>query len=205
MSTEHDQPHQLSKSKLFWTLFKSTFTLSAFTFGGGYVIVPLMRKTFVDKLGWIEEKEMLDLIAIGQSAPGPIAVNTSILIGYKIAHIPGALVTLLGTVLPPLIMLTLISYVYTAIRDSRLVQTLFYGMSIGVAIVILDAVVTMARTVLKARKLLPPTIMVLAFIATYALKLNIVIIILSCAVVGIVTVFFFAGQEGNASGKGGNP
>lgn len=177
---------KISKPALFWKLFSSTFILSAFTVGGGYVIVPLMRKTFVDKLHWIEEDEMMDLIAIAQSAPGPIAVNTSILVGYKIAHIPGALVTLLGTVLPPLIILTLLSYAYNAIKDNRIVQALFFGMSIGVAVVILDAVTSMARTIFGTRRVLPIVLMFLAFIATYILKWNIVLIILSSAVVGVV-------------------
>ena len=66
-------------------LFTSTFYLSAFTFGGGYVIIPLMRKKFVEQFHWIEETEMLDLTAIAQSAPGQIAVNASILIGYRLA------------------------------------------------------------------------------------------------------------------------
>jgi chromate transporter len=92
-----------SRAKLLRTLFTSTFTLSAFTFGGGYVIVPLMRKRFVEQLGWIDEQEMLDLIAIAQSAPGIIAVNTSILVGYKVAGVGGAVFTLLGTMLPPLL------------------------------------------------------------------------------------------------------
>ena len=95
--------------RFFWTLFVSTFTLSAFTFGGGYVIVPLMRKKFVETLKWIEEDEMMDLISIAQSAPGPIAVNSSIIIGYRLAGIPGALVTTFGTVLPPMVILAVIS------------------------------------------------------------------------------------------------
>ena len=125
-----------SRAKLLRTLFTSTFTLSAFTFGGGYVIVPLMRKRFVEQLGWIDEQEMLDLIAIAQSAPGIIAVNTSILVGYKVAGVGGAVFTLLGTMLPPLILLSVLSYVYDAIKDNTIVKTLFFGMSIGVAIVI---------------------------------------------------------------------
>ncbi len=159
--------------------------LSAFTVGGGYVIVPLMRKTFVEKLAWIEEREMLDLIAIAQSSPGPIAVNTSILIGYKIARVPGALVTLLGTVLPPLIILTIFSYLYHAIQDNTIIKTLFYGMSIGVAIVILDAVTSMARTILKTRKILPIVLMVSAFIAAETFEVQIILIILFCALIGI--------------------
>ena len=77
------------------------FLYSAFTFGGGYVIVPLLKKKFVDDLKWIEEEEMLDLTAISQSSPGAMAVNTSMLIGYRVAGTAGALVTILGTVLPP--------------------------------------------------------------------------------------------------------
>ena len=78
-------------------LFTSTFYLSAFTFGGGYVIIPLMRKKFVEQFHWIEETEMLDLTAIAQSAPGPIAVNASSLIGYRLAGFAGAMVSTLGT------------------------------------------------------------------------------------------------------------
>jgi len=202
VTTYDSHPKATSRAKLFWTLFKTTFTLSAFTVGGGYVIVPLMRKSFVDKLAWIEETEMLDLIAIAQSAPGPIAVNTSILVGYKIAGVAGALVTLLGTILPPLIILTLLSFIYNAIKDNRIVQALFFGMSIGVAVVILDAVVTMARTVLKARKALPVIIMALAFIATYVLKLNIIIIILGCAAIGIITVLIASRNESKKTFRG---
>ena len=94
-------PKKHSPKKL-WRLFTSTFTLSAFTFGGGYVIIPLMRKKFVEQLHWLEEEEMLDLTAIAQATPGALAVNAAILIGYRVAGIIGALVTVLGTVLPPL-------------------------------------------------------------------------------------------------------
>ena len=108
-------------AKFYFKLFMSTFTLSAFTFGGGYVIVPLMRKKFVENYHWIEEEEMMDFIAMAQSAPGPMAVNTSILVGYHMAGIPGACLTILGTVLPPLIILSVVSLFYTAFRDSAAV------------------------------------------------------------------------------------
>ena len=193
----------LSRSKLLWVLFRSTFTLSAFTFGGGYVIVPLMRKLFVETYGWIEEKEMLDLVAIGQSAPGLIAVNTSILVGYKLAGVIGALVTLFGTVLPPLIFLTLLSYVYDAIKDNAIIKTLFYGMSIGVAVVILDAVVNMGKAIVGKRQVLPIVIMILAFIATYFLKVGIVVIILSCATIGVATTLL--GDAANKKKLMGTP
>lgn len=170
--------------KLFWTLFWSTFQLSAFTFGGGYVIVPLMRKRFVEGLGWIDENEMIDLIAIAQSSPGPIAVNASIIIGYRIAGISGALCTILGTVLPPLIILSLISLVYTAFRDNEIVSVVMNCMQAGVAAVICDVVITMAQGILKLKKALPIIIMFLAFIGQAVFGINVILIILICGVIG---------------------
>lgn len=175
--------------RFYWKLFFSTFTLSAFTFGGGYVIVPLMQKRFVKKLKWIEEDEMLDLVAIGQSAPGPIAVNTSILVGYRMAGIPGAFLSVLGTVLPPLIIITAISYFYIAFRDNRIIQALLKGMQAGVAAVILDVVINMASKIIKNKHVLPICVMALAFIAAALLNVNIVIILLICGLLGAYTTF----------------
>lgn len=170
--------------KFYWKLFLSTFTLSAFTFGGGYVIVPLMQKRFVKDYKWIEEDEMLDLVAISQSAPGPIAVNASILLGYRMAGIPGALATISGTVLPPLIIITIISYFYLAFRDNKLIRTLLKGMQAGVAAVIADAVIQMAAKIIKNKAPLPIVVMILAFIASAAIKVNIIYILLICGAIG---------------------
>ena len=106
------------KRKIYQKLFTSTFQLSACTFGGGFVIIPLMRKKFVEELHWIEEQEMLDLTAIAQSSPGAIAVNASILVGYHVAGISGALVTLIGTVLPPLIIICDLLFLQGVSRQS---------------------------------------------------------------------------------------
>ena len=84
-----------NKKNVLWKLFISTLYLSAFTFGGGYVIVTLMKKKFVDDYHWIGENEMLDLVAIAQSSPGPIAVNGAIVVGYKLAGMPGVLVAII--------------------------------------------------------------------------------------------------------------
>ena len=90
-----------NKKEVLKKLFFSTLYLSAFTFGGGYVIVTLMKQKFVDELHWIEEEEMLDLIAIAQSAPGAIAVNGAIVVGYKLWGLLGALVAIFATIIPP--------------------------------------------------------------------------------------------------------
>ena len=139
-------------TSFYWTLFMSTFTLSAFTFGGGYVIVPLMQKRFVHELKWINEEEMLDLVAIAQSSPGPIAVNASIIIGYRMAGIPGAIISVIGTSLPPLIIITIISYFYLAFRDNSIVNAVLLGMQAGVAAVIVNVVIGMAKGITKTKK-----------------------------------------------------
>ncbi len=168
--------------KLFW----STFSLSAFTFGGGYVIIPLMRKKFVEQYHWIEEEEMLDLTAIAQSSPGAIAVNASILIGYRLAGIPGALLTIFGTVLPPLIILSVISLFYQAFRDSQAVSAVMKGMQAGVAAVIADVVLTMGINVFREKKVLPVLIMLSVFIASYFFNINLILIVLLCGGIGIL-------------------
>ena len=116
------------KQKVLWKLFLSTLYLSAFTFGGGYVIVTLMKDKFVDKYHWIEENEMLDLIAIAQSAPGAIAVNGAIVVGYKLAGLAGVLTAIFGTVLPPFLIISVISVFYQIFRDNFIISELLDGM-----------------------------------------------------------------------------
>lgn len=170
--------------KNYFTLFKSTFFLSAFTFGGGYVIIPLMKKKFVDELGWLEEEEMLNMAAVAQSSPGAMAVNASILVGWRLIGISGALVAIAGTILPPLILLSVISLFYAAFRDNAIVGAVLKGMMAGVCAVIFDVVITMGGKVIKAKKTLPILIMAGAFLAYYVLRVNIIYIILFCGTLG---------------------
>lgn len=189
---------QKTSLKTYWTLFSSTFFLSAFTLGGGYVIVPLMQKRFVEELGWIDENEMLNMVALGQSCPGPIAVNTSILVGHRVAGFVGSLVSTLGTVLPPLITLSIISLFYNQFRDNKVVAALLMGMQAGVAAVILDVVIGMAQRITKRKELVPILVMVGAFVATYFFKVNVMLIILVCGLLGYLTY-----RHGAAAKEGG--
>lgn len=118
-----------NKRRVLWKLFVSTLYLSAFTFGGGYVIVSLLKKKFVDEYHWIEEDEMLDLVAIAQSAPGPIAVNGAIVVGFKLVGLIGALVAILGTIIPPFLIISMISVFYQAFRDNAVISQLLQGMA----------------------------------------------------------------------------
>lgn len=171
-------------------LFFSTFKLSACTFGGGFVIIPLMRKKFVEELGWIEEDEMLDLTAIAQSSPGAIAVNASILIGYHVAGFLGAMLTVLGTVLPPLIIISVISLFYQAFRDNAIVNMAMAGMLCGVASVICDVVINMAKTIFHKKRILPVFVMIGSFISVRFFSVNIIIIILVCGAIGAVDAWY---------------
>lgn len=172
--------------KTYEKLFTSTFYLSAFTFGGGYVIIPLMKKKFVDDLNWIDETEMLNLAAIAQSAPGAVAVNASILLGYRIAGIKGALITVLGTVLPPLIILSVISVGYAAFRENAIVNAVLKAMQAAVAAVICDVVMTMGSGVLKEKQVIPTIVMFGAFIANYFFGVNVIVIVLACGALGVL-------------------
>ncbi len=179
-----------NKLSIYKKLFTTTFYLSAFTFGGGFVIVPLMRKKFVDELHWIEEKEMLDLIAIAQSSPGAIAVNASIIIGYRVAGIMGSLISVLGTVLPPFIILSVISYFYAEFRDNHIINAILMGMQAGVVAVIVDVVLSLGIGIAKERRISSMIIMLGAFIATYFFEVNIILIILISGIIGLLTFLY---------------
>lgn len=185
----------------FGKLFLSTFCLSAFTVGGGFVIVPLMKKKFVDELGWIDENEMLDITAIAQSSPGAIAVNASILIGFRLAGLFGALVTILGTILPPLILLSIISVFYEAFRDNAFFNALMTGMRAGVAAVIVDVVMKMSIGVAKGKDPVAIGTMIAAFFCAYFLKINVILIILVCGVVGYLNYLRHTRKEKGRAAK----
>ena len=191
------------KSRLYGELFRSTFRLSAFTFGGGYVIVPLMRKRFVDQLHWIDEEEMLDLISVSQASPGPIAVNASLMLGYRMAGVPGALLTALGTVLPPLITLTVISFFYQLFRSNYFVNAVMKGMQAGVAAVICNVVLDMGRSVLAGRNWLAGLILAGVFVAVYFYKVNVFWVILICGAIGFLAGKIRRPKSGDGKGVSG--
>ncbi|MBE5836858.1 MAG: chromate transporter [Butyrivibrio sp.] len=168
------------------TLFLSTLYLSAFTFGGGYVIITLLKNKFVDELKWISEEEMLDFVAIAQSSPGPIAVNGAIVIGYKICGFPGILVAVLGAIIPPFVILTVVSAFYAAFKTNPYIQSLLFGMKSGVSAVIVSVVWDMAFGIVKKKDLFLIVIMAAAFILNYYLKVNVILIIVATLIIGIL-------------------
>ena len=171
--------------KKYRKLFTSTFQLSACTFGGGFVIVTFMKRKYVEQLHWLEEAEMLDITALAQSAPGAIAVNASILVGWRMAGFWGMAVSVLGTILPPMLILSGISLCYTAFAENRYVAGLLRGMQAGVAAVICDVVCSLGGTVIAGRSALQIGIMAGTFFAAWVLEIHVVLIILAAALVGL--------------------
>lgn len=171
---------------ILWQLFKATFTLSAFTFGGGFVIVSLMKQKFVEELQWLDEEEMLDITAIAQSSPGPIPINASVILGYRMYGVIGSLVAILGTALPPMIIISVISIFYTQFRENRVIAIALQVMRAGVAAVIFNVVINLAQNVCKTKRALYIGLMIISFICTYFFNISAMIIILSCLAVGII-------------------
>jgi len=187
----------LSVGILAFIIMGVVMIISACTFGGGFVIIPLMRERFVKELHWIEEEETLDLTAIAQSSPGSIAINASILVGYHVAGIPGALITVVGAALPPLIIISIISAFYQAFRSNKYVSMAMAGMLAGVAAVIFDVVINMAWPILKKKRWLPIAVMLAAFAATRFFSVNIILIILVCGVIGALDTLYLQKREGS--------
>ncbi len=169
-----------------WILFKSMFLLSACTFGGGFVIVSLMKKKYVEELKWLEEDEMLDVTAITQSVPGPLPVNASVIIGYRMFGVLGSLTAILGTILPPMIIISIISLFYEQFRTNVYIAAALQVMRAGVTAVIFDVVINLAGNVLKTRRSLYIIMMFTAFAATYLFDISAMLIILACLGIGLI-------------------
>ena len=184
-----------TKKEVLMKLFFSTLYLSAFTFGGGYVIVTLMKKKFVDEYHWIEENEMLDLVAIAQSSPGAIAVNGAIVVGYKLAGIAGAVTAIIATIIPPFVIISLISVFYNAFRTNFLVSQMLEGMQAGVGAAIAAVVFEMGAGVVHGKNPVSMAIMVLAFLAACVLGINVVYIVIVCGLFGLARTLVQRGRE----------
>lgn len=192
------EKRKTGERNVLWTLFTSMLYISAFTFGGGFVIVTFMKKKFVDELHWISEDEMLDMTALAQSAPGAIAVNAAILVGRRAAGFTGMIVSVLGTIIPPVTILAVISLFYKAFATNPWVAAVLGGMQAGVAAVICDVVWNLGAKVVKEKSAMSIAIMAGAFIATAFFKVNVIVIILCAAALGVIRLLV---ERGKAGGK----
>ena len=134
------------RSNLYLKLFISFFKIGAFTFGGGWAMIPLIEREVVDKQNWIKREDFVDALAIAQSLPGVLAVNISILIGYKLRGLKGCLMATLGTILPSFLIILAIAIWFVQTYDNPVVERIFKGIRPAVVALIVSPVFSTAKT-----------------------------------------------------------
>ncbi len=153
--------------KLLLKLFYTSLYISAVAFGGGFVVLSLLQSTFVKKYKAIQETEMMDLYALAQASPGAIALNTAMLIGFRLAGILGALVTVIGSVIPPFAVITGFYYFYDAIKGYAIVDAIMRGMQAGVVGVIFSMIYDSCKNIIKGKSVFQTVVMILAFSVSF--------------------------------------
>ena len=185
-------PTDLTKAR---QLFGTFSKIGAFTFGGGYAMIPLIQREVTERRRWLEDRDILDIVAIAESTPGPIAINTATFVGYQVCGTPGAFCATLGVVLPSFLIILLVARFYAAFRSSAIVSGAMGGLRPAVIGMIGAAVVSVGQTVFLPEGLAAVTayplvcsltIFVLMAVLTYK-KLHPIVIILLSALLGIVT------------------
>lgn len=168
----------------YWKLFKSTFIVSMFTVGGGYVIIPLLKAKYVDEYKWISDEETLNMVAIAQSTPGVMAVNTAIMLGYRMAGVMGALTGMFATVLPPLIIITIVATFYDIVASNEYVQLVLKGMQCGATALLLNVAIDLLKKQFSKKLILPIVIIIGTFVANLFFNVNIMILVAIDGVIG---------------------
>lgn len=174
-----------SKSKKVFQLFLVFLKIGAFTFGGGYAMIPIIQKEIVENKKWITDDDILEIIAIAESTPGPIAINSATFVGYRVAGFFGAMFATLGVVLPSFVIILLISFVLREFQHIPAVQYAFNGIRAGVLALLIKALVSMYKKAPKG--LISYIVMGASFIITAFFDINVLFVIIGCAVFGLVT------------------
>ena len=174
------------KKPSYLELALSFFKINMVTFGGGYAIMPIIKKYYVDEKAYLVENDMLDIIALAQSIPGAMAINTSMLVGYKLRGTLGALVSLVGAFLPPLLVISVVSVFYQLFQTNLLIQSVLSGMRGAVSAVMLFSAYQMFKSLLKTNRIFSLTLMLLAFGMGWFTNLSVGYIMLSAGVIGFL-------------------
>ena len=169
---------------ILWTLFIEFFKIGLFTIGGGYAMIPIIEKEVCEKRKWITEEDILDIIAIAESTPGPIAINSATFIGYKISGVLGSFCATFGVVLPSFVIISIISLILRQFSDSLIVQYAFNGIRAGVLALLIKALVSMYKKCPKG--LFSYIVMGASFILAAFTDINVIFVLIGCAVAGIV-------------------
>ncbi len=182
-----DMKENIKLREIFITFLK----INAFTFGGGYTIVPVIRDEFMKKRKLIDEEEMLGLVALAQSGPGAMAISTSLLTGYRLRGFKGALTALIASVLPCLLIISVLFYFYDEFSKNFWVKSALIGMGGAISAVLLLTVYDMGKAAMKKHKYFSLVLMIGAFVASYFGNVHTIVIIISLALIGLVTFSIF--------------
>ncbi|MGI6172414.1 MAG: chromate transporter [Christensenellales bacterium] len=185
------------KTQKTWDLFRTFFRIGLFTFGGGYAMLPLIQTEAVEEKHWVTADEVLDIVAIAESTPGPLAINSATFIGYRVAGIMGSAAATFGVVLPSYIVICTVSLCYHAFMQNKWVACAFRGIHAGVVMLIVNAV-------LKLGKGCPRTVFSLllflaGFILTAFLSVDSKLILIGAALCGIAASVFYAKEKGGSA------
>ena len=178
--------------KLF-SLFFTFLKIGLFTFGGGYAMIPLIQRETVDNKKWINDEDILEIIAIAESTPGPIAINAATFIGYRVGGFFGALAATVGVVLPSFVIITAISFVLAAFQNVVWIRYAFNGIRAGVLALIVKALWSMYKQ--SPNGIFAYLIMFGAFVVTAFLPVNVIFVILFCAAAGIVQALIVSRRD----------
>lgn len=170
-----------------WSLFLTFLKIGAFTFGGGYAMIPLIQEETVKNKKWLTDEDILEIIAIAESTPGPIAINAATFVGYRVAGFFGAFFATFGVVLPSFLIIIAISFVLRQFENLEVVKYAFFGIRAGVLALIVKALWSMYR---QCRKNLPSYIVMAAsFILVAVFDINVLWVIVGCALFGLIVSF----------------
>ena len=171
--------------KVLWQVFSSFFKIGAFTFGGGYAMIPLIQNEAVEKRHWVTDEDILEVVAIAESTPGPIAINSATFVGYKAAGILGSVCATVGVVLPSFVIILVLSFVLQQFQQVQAVQYAFQGIRAGVLALLVKALWTMYKK--SPKGWVGYVVMGASFILTAVFDINVIFVIIGCAVFGAVT------------------
>ena len=166
-------------------IFLTFFKIGAFTFGGGYAMIPLIQKEAVEKHRWVTDEDILDIVAIAESTPGPIAINAATFVGYQTQGYAGAVAATLGVVLPSFVTIFVIFHILQAFQNVRAVRYAFNGIRVGVLVLLVKALIKMFKT--NKKSAVSYGLMALAVLLTCVLEVNTFLVIGLCGVLGLVS------------------
>ncbi len=177
----------MQKNRKVWELFVTFLKIGAFTFGGGYAMIPLIKEEVVTRKHWISEEDVLDVVAIAESTPGPIAINSATFVGYKTAGFWGSFAATLGVSLPSFVIIYIISFVLRQFESLAAVKYAFTGVRASVLALIVNALYSMYRSCPKGP--VSYLLMAFAFAMVAFVNMNVLYVILICAGIGVISSY----------------